>query len=605
MEAVSAVTKTMFSMRTLYRILFFAVALSAYTYTMSVYFGNPNVVYVPVDPVTGHILETDFAGSAKLPQSQVLEEEAVTNRKLLKIEEPGCSQKSDEAKDSFRMLMLCALLSICFLTAFTLRRLHSKYLHESTTSILLGVIVGVTVRFLSTEEQLLAVSEFDAEFFFLFLLPPIIFESGYNFNKRVFFRNIVPITLFAIIGTVVSAAIFGLGIWGLTFAHIFNYQLSAVECMLFGALISATDPVTVLAIFKEIHVDGNLYACVFGESVLNDAVALVLYKTLLGFLGASAITAGSVMTGIAMFFIIFIGSMLVGIFVGLLSALLFRYSDLYKNTTIELALLVLYALSSYLFADGLGLSGIVAVLFCGITMAHYTRKNLSVDTKHNSIHLFELAAFVSETFVFCYLGLTMVSVLPDFDIWLMFFSVLLMLIGRAAHIFPLSIVMNFAHMTYEKIEFKHQFMLWFAGLRGAMAFALAYELREVAKHGDVIMTTTLLIVLLTVLVLGGATNKTLSLLKIKMGDLSTEEESELSKHKTVTWFLKLDMTYIRPFFTRDKNPDPGNHGESSHQEVTPAETTGKGDHHVSELVVDDGLGAAEEAAVARSRSEFY
>ncbi|ELT96886.1 hypothetical protein CAPTEDRAFT_120741, partial [Capitella teleta] len=116
---------------------------------------------------------------------------------------------------------------------------------------------------------------FPPTMFFLVLLPPIIFESGYNLHKGNFFANIGTILLFAIAGTVISAMIVGGGIYLLGKAQLV-YQLDLVESFAFGSLISAVDPVATLAIFQAIEVDQVLYMLVFGESVLNDAVAIVL-----------------------------------------------------------------------------------------------------------------------------------------------------------------------------------------------------------------------------------------------------------------------------------------------------------------------------------------
>ena len=122
---------------------------------------------------------------------------------------------------------------------------------------------------------------FDPELFFNILLPPIIFHAGYSMKKRFFFRNIGSILTFAFVGTILSTfAVAGI-MYGVTriFTHL-QSTMKFVDTLRFGALISATDPVTILAIFTDINVDVNLYALVFGESVLNDAVAIVITRTI-------------------------------------------------------------------------------------------------------------------------------------------------------------------------------------------------------------------------------------------------------------------------------------------------------------------------------------
>ncbi len=121
---------------------------------------------------------------------------------------------------------------------------------------------------------------FDPEIFFNVLLPPIIFHAGYSMKKRFFFRNIGSILTFAFLGTAISTFVVGGVMTGVTRLAPHLQSFTFVDSLHFGALISATDPVTVLAIFNDLHVDVNLYALVFGESVLNDAVAIVLTRTL-------------------------------------------------------------------------------------------------------------------------------------------------------------------------------------------------------------------------------------------------------------------------------------------------------------------------------------
>ncbi|KAL6031922.1 hypothetical protein STEG23_010148, partial [Scotinomys teguina] len=128
---------------------------------------------------------------------------------------------------------------------------------------------------------------FDPEVFFNILLPPIIFHAGYSLKKRHFFRNLGSILAYAFLGTAVSCFIIGNLMYGVVKLMKIVGQLSDkfyyTDCLFFGAIISATDPVTVLAIFNELHADVDLYALLFGESVLNDAVAIVLSSSIVAY----------------------------------------------------------------------------------------------------------------------------------------------------------------------------------------------------------------------------------------------------------------------------------------------------------------------------------
>lgn len=119
------------------------------------------------------------------------------------------------------------------------------------------------------------VESFNPNFFFLILLPPIIFESGYNLHKGNFFANIVPILTYAILGTAISAFIMGFSLFILGQADLI-YSLTVTESFAFGSIVSAVDPVATLAIFQALKVDGQVYMLVFGESMLNDAMSVRL-----------------------------------------------------------------------------------------------------------------------------------------------------------------------------------------------------------------------------------------------------------------------------------------------------------------------------------------
>jgi sodium/hydrogen exchanger 8 len=153
------------------------------------------------------------------------------------------------------------------------------YLPESGVAMLVGILIGGAARLTVTD---LTLFSFSPEFFFFVLLPPIIFEAGYSLEKKHFFENIGAITLFAFGGTIISAFVVGwLTYWSSQLGLISVDKDNPMEALLFGSLISAVDPVATLSIMgsPELQCDNLLYSLVFGESVLNDAVAIVLFKT--------------------------------------------------------------------------------------------------------------------------------------------------------------------------------------------------------------------------------------------------------------------------------------------------------------------------------------
>ena len=211
---------------------------------------------------------------------------------------------------------------------------------------------------------------FDPEIFFNILLPPIIFHAGYSMKKKYFFRNIGSIFAFAFLGTAISTFTVGGVMYGVTSSVQRLENVTFIDNLHFGALISATDPVTVLAIFSDLNVDVNLHALVFGESVLNDAVAIVLVEALKDYEEnvaecnvqqkmddqtdmAEDCSYGwmHVAKAILDFLGIFAASFLVGSIMGCITALLTKFTHIRAHPMLESTLLVLMSYSTFLLAE--------------------------------------------------------------------------------------------------------------------------------------------------------------------------------------------------------------------------------------------------------------
>ncbi|XP_042945147.1 sodium/hydrogen exchanger 6-like isoform X2 [Carya illinoinensis] len=426
----------------------------------------------------------------------------------------------------------------------------------------------------------------------IFLKPAPLFSS------KPFFSNFGAIVTFAILGTFIASVVTGLLVYlgGLMFLM---YRLPFVECLMFGALISATDPVTVLSIFQELGTDMNLYALVFGESVLNDAMAISLYRTM-SLVNSRDSSGQNLFVLFVRFLETFVGSLSSGVAVGFTSALLFKYAglDIDNLQNLECCLVVLFPYFSYMLAEGLGLSGIVSILFTGIVMKHYTYSNLSEKSQHFVSAFFHLISSLAETFIFIYMGFDIAMEQHSWShVGFIFFSILFIVVARAANVFSCAYLVNSVRPAHRKIPVKHQQALWYSGLRGAMAFALAlqsvHDLPE--GHGQTIFTATTAIVVLTVLLIGGSTGTMLEALQV-VGDgpdvgspgeslegdndfivpnngyiapSYDEETSSANKikmklkefHKSTTSFTALDRNYLTPFFTSQNEDEEDEHDE--------------------------------------------
>uniref|UniRef100_A0A8C3SE40 Sodium/hydrogen exchanger n=1 Tax=Chelydra serpentina TaxID=8475 RepID=A0A8C3SE40_CHESE len=521
------------------------------------------------------------------------------------LEEEIVSEKAAEEshrQDSANLLIFILLLTLTILTIWLFKHRRARFLHETGLAMIYGVLMGVILRYgihvpsdvnnvtLSCQVQtspatllvnvsgkyyeytlkgeisphelnnvqdneMLRKVTFDPEVFFNILLPPIIFYAGYSLKRRHFFRNLGSILAYAFLGTAISCFVIGSIMYGCVALMKVTGQLGGdfyfTDCLLFGAIVSATDPVTVLAIFHELQVDVELYALLFGESVLNDAVAIVLSSSIVAYQPAGdnshTFDVTAMFKSIGIFLGIFSGSFAMGAATGVVTALISfsSFTKLREFPLLETGLFFLMSWSTFLLAEACGFTGVVAVLFCGITQAHYTYNNLSTESQHRTKQLFELLNFLAENFIFSYMGLTLFTFQNhDFNPTFIVGAFLAIFLGRAANIYPLSFLLNLGRRN--KIGTNLQHMMMFAGLRGAMAFALA--IRDTATYARQMMfSTTLLIVFFTVWVFGGGTTAMLSCLHIRR---STKAES--------AWLFRLwynfDHNYLKPLLTHSGPP---------------------------------------------------
>ncbi|KAK5983621.1 Sodium/hydrogen exchanger, partial [Trichostrongylus colubriformis] len=398
-------------------------------------------------------------------------------------------------------ILFVLVLAILIVHVLIISKIH--FIPESLAIVILGAVVGSILSY--SDHDWREIEALSPDIFFLVLLPPIIFENAYNLNKGYFFSNIGPILSFAILGTAISALVIGFCIYILGQADLV-YEFSIFECFAFASTISAVDPVATLAIFQAVKVEGLLYMLVFGESMLNDAVSIVLTATAirhshppLNSLGPTEILTSVSLTFLTMFTL----SAVLGLGIGLLSALLFKHVDLRKTPSLEFALLLVFAYIPYGFAEALSLSGIMAILFCGITMSQYTQQNISPVTQITFRQTFRTISFVAETSTFAYIGMAFFTIKLNFQPSLIFWCIVLCLVSRALNIFPISYAVNKCRREVQ-ISVKNQIVLWFSGMRGAVCFALVLYMEVEKEKKSVILTTTLFLILFTILFLGGS-----------------------------------------------------------------------------------------------------
>lgn len=393
----------------------------------------------------------------------------------------------------------------------------SSIIPESCMLIILGIAVGAIVHFTHSREVL---PEFTPKGFFLFLLPPIVLESAYSLHDRAFFANLGTIILYAVLGTLISCFTIGPTLYALVSAGVMgSMQLAMVECLVFSALISAVDPVAVLAIFQEVGVNKSLYFLVFGESLLNDAVTIVLYMMMVGFSKAEYITVEQVGTGVAAFICVSLGGLAIGVAMGVITALITKHTK--EVRVVEPLAMLGIAYLSYLTAEMIHFSGIISIIGCGIVQAHYASKNISQKSNTTVKYFTKMVSAVCDTVIFLFLGMVLVD---DKLVWhtgFVLWSTGLCLVYRFMAVFLLTYIANKLERTH-RINMEEQFIMAYGGLRGAVAFSLVVMLDEI-EHRHLFITATLFIILFTVFIQGGTIKPLVIFLKIRRQAAKTEE----------------------------------------------------------------------------------
>jgi NhaP-type Na+/H+ or K+/H+ antiporter len=469
---------------------------------------------------------------------------------------------------------------------------------ESLATIAVGALLGLCVRALDGRTR--AAAAFSEEFFMLALLPIVIYESGYSLSLRVFFGNLRAIAAFAVAGTAVSAAVTsaviyaGVGAgWGLP-------PLSGWECATLGALLSATDPVATLVVFGALKVEPRLNALVYGESVLNDAIGIVLFRAAAQFI-THGFSAGALAAAAAAAAWILAGAVLWGALAGVACTITLNFANVRgllgkKNRmadvvgkvvnsllrggrgggmrlsggggahgggggahgggdggapaaaedeffvhvamgSVETTLLLIFGYISFTTGEAVGLSGIIAALFCGITQAVFATPIMSWPGKKVSRAVLKLLAGLADCAIFLQIGmgLALAGDVAAGEVALAAVALAGCLLGRAANVFPISEALNRAggcgggrqggggDGDGAPIPRPMQVQMWWAGLRGGIAFASALSFPS--HHARPVARAVAVLCVATVATMGPTTVPLLRRLGIRYGVEEAAEEA--------------------------------------------------------------------------------
>lgn len=271
------------------------------------------------------------------------------------------------------LLLITGVLLLCEFAKTVVRKRDLKFLPEAAVCILVGTFCGIISLFVY-EGFSMDEATFDAELFLNILLPPIIFEAALSVNKREFKRRRFPIFMFAIFGTILSTFITGLMVYYTTLAARGEDGLPMLDSLVFGALISSVDPVAILSVLTSLGMTetDTIFILVFGESLLNDGVAITMFNALVGKYMGGADSAGTtqdeILGAVADFLIVGFGSLSIGLAAGFLSLVYFYVLHGFLPPVVEVASFFLWALVPYYICDIIGWSGIVGIVMMGFFM---------------------------------------------------------------------------------------------------------------------------------------------------------------------------------------------------------------------------------------------
>ncbi|KAI1297253.1 Sodium/hydrogen exchanger 2 [Halotydeus destructor] len=406
------------------------------------------------------------------------------------------------------LLLTASLIKI----TFSYSPLHHQA-PESCVLIILGVFFGLMGSYLSNQFQMTIIN---GNGFFFLLLPPIILESAYDLNDKQFYRNMSAVMLFAVIGTGINIVGIAFSLMGINDLLGMSLELPLVEIFLFSTIVSAVDPVTVLAIFDELGVNKTLHYIVFGESLFNDAVVITVFGVVQGIATNPIDEPGKTLALSAFrFAYVIIVAIFVGILVGVITCLLTKITK-YSKVTEPLVVFCL-AYGSYVFAEMFHASGIISLTVCGLIQTGYARYNISHKSQSTLKQFVRTSSKISETIIFFFLGRVVVA---DEHVWNSSFIIattILITVWRLISVYVCSQVANKWLIRSRPINRAEGAVMAFGGLRGAIAFSLANILREGNRinNAKLFMTASLFTIFFTVFVFGATTKPLVQMLRVE------------------------------------------------------------------------------------------
>ncbi|XP_017293609.1 sodium/hydrogen exchanger 2 isoform X2 [Kryptolebias marmoratus] len=382
------------------------------------------------------------------------------------------------------------------------------WIPESCLLIGIGLIVGAIMH--SVKEEPPAV--LSSNVFFLYMLPPIVLDSGYFMPTRPFFENVGTVLWYAVVGTLWNSIGIGLSLFAICQFEVFGVQdINLQENLLFASIISAVDPVAALNVFDDVGVNEQMYIVIFGEGLFNDAVTVVLYSMFAFMTDMPVVESIDVFLGVARFFVVGIGGTLFGFLFGFVAAFTSRFTN--KVREIEPLFIFMFSYLSYLVAELFAISSVMAIIVCAITMKYYVEENVSQRSCTTIRHVVKMLATISETLIFFFLGVVTITTEHEWNWAYILFTLLFAFMWRGLGILVLTQIVN--PFRTIQLSLRDQFGLAYGGLRGAICFALVFTLPESTNRRNLFVTASIAIIIFTVAVQGISIRPIVECIKIR------------------------------------------------------------------------------------------
>lgn len=362
------------------------------------------------------------------------------------------------------------------------------------------VLVGIGMAYLGIVPHL----ELTRDLLVMIFLPALLFEAAIHFPANELKDQAVPIATLAAPGVLLTA----LGTAFVLQLEFATFRLSQpggfAYFLLFGAIIAATDPVSVIALMRQLGVGRELSVVLEGESLFNDGTAIVLFMVVLD---AMAVGTFSLNEGIAKFIIVAVGGILVGSLLGLFSSLIIKYNE---DHLIAIALTIVTAYGSYLIAEEIHVSGILATVTAGLFVGNIgKKKGMSPHNRIAVVSFWEYIAFFISSIIFLLIGLEVkLSILVD-EYLLVLLAFCAVLASRALAVY---LPIPFLNKTKQRVSVRSATALWWGGLRGSLSMVLALSLPDTLPGRDALIAMTFGVVVLSVVVQGTTMGYVLKLL---------------------------------------------------------------------------------------------